>query len=485
VYALTETTIPSWIRLVRERWTVVLFSVIISVASNIGSPPWVTQLWLTGRGWHVPDERQSTFQPSQLSEYTIALRNQSNETLAGKLLMGYQGWFACPGDGSLVNTWKHWVNGQSFDIDAAKIDMWPDVSMLEPDELCPTGLALPDGRQAALYSAYNLATVQRHFRWMRDYHIDGVMLQRFSSELSRPALFSFRNQVTENVRIGAEGNERVFAIMYDISGTDPARLTSTLMEDWEFLVDEMRITQSPSYLEYNGKPVLGIWGLGFANRPGTPEQAIELLEFFKNHPDPRMRVSLVGGVPHNWRELLRENEAWAEVYRSLDVLMPWTVGRYTNEEEADEYMRNVVISDIDEATASGIAYMPVVFPGFSWRNLSRNAPSRDTPNLVPPLNQVPRNGGRFFWRQVYNVIDAGATMIYVAMFDELNEGTAMFMLAASQADMPIDGQFVSLDRDGYNLPSDWYLQLAQAAGMMLRREIPLSPLMPITPVSQK
>ncbi len=71
-------------------------------------------------------------------------------------------------------------------------------------------------------------------------------------------------------------------------------------------------------------------------------------------------------------------------------------------------------------------------------------------------------------------------MIYVAMFDEVDEGTAMYKLAASEADLPKVGQFVSLDHDGHKLPSDWYLQLAQAVGMMLRREIPLSPLMPIT-----
>ena len=30
-------------------------------------------------------------------------------TMYNKLLMGYQGWFGCPGDGSAANQWWHWV----------------------------------------------------------------------------------------------------------------------------------------------------------------------------------------------------------------------------------------------------------------------------------------------------------------------------------------------------------------------------------------
>ena len=63
--------------------------------------------------------------------------------------------------------------------------------------------------------------------------------------------------------------------------------------------------------------------------------------------------------------------------------------------------------------------MPVIFPGFSWHNLKATL----------PLNQIPRNGGTFYWRQVYNAISAGCTMLYGAMFDEVDEGTAMFKMA--------------------------------------------------------
>jgi hypothetical protein len=101
----------------------------------------------------------------------------------------------------------------------------------------------------------------------------------------------------------------------------------------------------------------------------------------------------------------------------------------------------------------------VVFPGFSWHNL-KGDPS--------PLNEIPRHGGTFYWRQVYTAIAAGCAMIYGAMFDELDEGTAMFKMAALRNDLPAEGTFVPLNMDGQVLPSDGYLRVAGQASRMLR-----------------
>ena len=37
-------------------------------------------------------------------------------TLTGKLIMGYQGWFNCPGDGTKVGWW-HWYTGPDPTVD--------------------------------------------------------------------------------------------------------------------------------------------------------------------------------------------------------------------------------------------------------------------------------------------------------------------------------------------------------------------------------
>jgi hypothetical protein len=53
-------------------------------------------------------------------------------TLSGKLIMGYQGWFACPEDGSGLG-WGHWTKGTE-----PAVDMLPDVTDLPDTSQCGT-----------------------------------------------------------------------------------------------------------------------------------------------------------------------------------------------------------------------------------------------------------------------------------------------------------------------------------------------------------
>ena len=389
-------------------------------------------------------------------------------TMNRKLLMGYQGWFVCPGDGSQVNGWRHWFRNDNPAATNATVDFWPDISELDTNELFSIGMTLPDGSTAKVYSAFNSKTVLRHFRWMQDNQLDGVFLQRFVSELSDPRFFALRNQVIANVRAGAEKYGRVFAIMYDISGQPANRLVSALTNDWNYLVRDMRITGSPRYLHHNGKPVVAVWGFGFAGRGDTPEQALAAIRFFKS-----AGCTVMGGVPAYWRTLNRDAQsdpAWAAVFRSFDIISPWSVGRYDDDASADHFSRDVIAPDVAAAKAAGCDYLPVIFPGFSWHNLNGGK-----------SNQIPRRGGVFYWRQAFNAMNAGCTMIYGAMFDEMDEGTAIFKLAPTAGQLPVQGTFVPLDADGVKLPADWYLRLAGAAGKMLRGEIPLTNGVPIKP----
>ena len=377
-------------------------------------------------------------------------------TLDGKLMFGYQGWFGCPGDGSPLNTWEHWFRRGAPTAATLRVDMWPDVSELSESERCDTSLTLPDGQHAQLYSAYNPRTVDRHFAWLQQYELPGVFLQRFTVRLDDKSVRGFRDGVARNVRAASETHGRVFAIMYDITGHPAETVVKAVERDWAYLVDTLRITESPQYLRHHGRPVLAIWGLGFRDRAPTPEQAVELIDFFKNNPDERFRVTLLGGVPSRWRTLSRDSkteEAWAQVYRSFDVLSPWTVGRFRDDETTDRFFRDEVVPDLIESGRLGLGYMPVVFPGFSWHNMNPTAPS----------NPIPRRGGRFFEHQIDQALQAGATMLYGAMFDEVDEGTAMFKLAPTRDSVPAGVPIVTLDADGEQLPSDWYLQLARQA----------------------
>jgi hypothetical protein len=384
-------------------------------------------------------------------------------TLDRKLMFGYQGWFACPDDGSPLGAWEHWFQrGQPADMSTLRVDMWPDVSELGPDERCETPLTLPAGGTAQLYSAFNARTVERHFRWMREYDLAGVFLQRFTVGLDRPAVLAFRDAVARNVQSAAESSTRVFAIMYDVSGHPRETVVDSMKRDWVRLVDTLHVTDSPRYLHHRGRPLLAIWGFGFTDRSPTPQQAAELIEFFRNNPDRRYRVTLLGGVPARWRTLTRDSQtdpAWARVYLSFDIVSPWTVGRFRDAEGTDRFYDEEVRQDLIETRRAGVEYMPVVFPGFSWHNMNPSA----------PFNRIPRRGGRFYWRQVGRALQAGNTMLYGAMFDEVDEGTAMFKVAASPRDAPREVPIVTLDVDGERLPSDWYLRLAREAQKALRK----------------
>ncbi len=386
-------------------------------------------------------------------------------TMDRKFMLGYQGWFQCPTDGSPSPAWRHWFNGTP--PSSPLLDMWPDSSELTTAERCDTGLKLPNGQPAYLFSAYNQATVVRHFQWMQQNGIDGVMLQRFTSELSNSSMFTIRNKVAANTRVGAEQTGRVFNIMYDISGQNASTLVSTIQNDWKYLVDTQKITTSPQYLKQGGRPLVVIWGLGFGDRPGTPNDLRTLLDFFHNNTNPAYRATVMGGVNNDWRT----NSTWASALTGYDVVSPWMVGRVNSLSSADGY-KNTIAAEIAYARAHNQIYMPVIFPGYSFHNQNGSL----------PLNQIPRLGGNFLWRQAYNYLSLGSTMLYGAMFDEVNEGTAFFKQATTSAGWPSGMTMVPLNTDGYSqLPNDWYLKVAGEITKMTRGTIPLSSSMSITP----
>jgi hypothetical protein len=451
---------------VQLSWPTGTLTMVVQTTSNLAPP--IT--WRTVTNGVVATNQVNVLRwPATGQHQFFRLASEIDPTtMTHKLLMGYQGWFACAGDGSPPGGWVHWFRNNSPVATNATVDFWPDISELDPDELFNTAMTLPGGAPAQLYSAYKQKTVMRHFKWMRDNHLDGVFLQRFASELSSPSFFALRNQVAANVRAGADAYGRVFAVMYDISGQPTNTLVSTLTNDWNYLVNSLQVTASPFYLRHHGKPVVAIWGFGFSGRPDTPQQGQQVIDFFRN-----AGCTVMGGLPTYWRTLnndAQSDPAWSAVFRSFDILSPWSVGRYADDAGADNFRVNLIVPDMAAVAAAGREYMPVIFPGFSWHNLNAG-----------PLNQIPRRAGDFYWRQAYNAISSGCTMIYGAMFDEVDEGTAMFKLAPTAQQLPAQGTFVPLDIDGTSLPSDWYLRLANEAGKMLRGETPLQSTVPISP----
>src|SRR5262245_59866470 len=83
-------------------------------------------------------------------------------TLVGRVMCGYQGWFAAEGDG-FGRGWYHYAGRRGFEPGSCSIDLWPDVSEFADDEKFATPFRHADGRVAHLFSSTRRATVLRHF----------------------------------------------------------------------------------------------------------------------------------------------------------------------------------------------------------------------------------------------------------------------------------------------------------------------------------
>jgi hypothetical protein len=381
-------------------------------------------------------------------------------TLVGKHIAGYQGWFACPSD-PVDPRWFHWFQGgQNPGPGALSVDLWPDLSEFDQSELCPTGMALPSGAPAFVFSSESAMTVHRHFRWMRDYGLDGVAVQRFLSQIANPRFSARVNRVLANIRSAAEAEGRGFFVVYDVSGLENDQDIALVERDWTELQKE-HLTSSLSYIYHRNRPVVGLWGLGVADRKATPAMASALIRFFTDEA----KVTVLGGVAAHWRTLSGDSHTepeWAGVYRSFNIISPWTVGRFRSPTEADAFAHDVMAPDINQTRAQSQDYMPVIFPGFSWHNLQHGA---------APLDQIPRRCGAFYKEQASNAIGLGAKMLYTAMFDEIDEGTAIFKLADNSAQLPNGATLLIPDASTCKSKNDLYLHIAGQITTELHRKV--------------
>ena len=385
----------------------------------------------------------------------------SNTTMTGKILSGYQGWFNAPGDGSGFG-WRHFGDTPGN----VQFDMWPDMSELDANERFETKFKLKNGENAQLYSAHNEKTVLRHFKWMRDYGLDGVFLQRFASETRSPEsggdarLRKHIDTVLAHVRKGARQYGRVYGLMYDLSGVKDGEI-DRVITDWKYLVDSTHLTKDERYIRHKGQPVVALWGLGFLDdRDPLLDDGLKFVNFLKNDPIYGGNTVKIG-VPYEWRTTDTARVPWAKMQKlveAADIVSPWAVGTRTTLENTTKSFGTVVKADLEWCRAHGKDYLPVVFPGFSWFNLRKG---------TTPSNQIPRLGGQFLWNQYLQAKKVGATMVYQAMFDEVDEGTAIFKVTNEVPPAQGGSQFVTLE----GLPSDFYLRLVGQAGRLLRDEI--------------
>jgi len=354
-----------------------------------------------------PEELQAVYEQTLHPFDGESVREIDPDSMVGKVLCGYQGWFNAGGDGANLG-FHHWTKDEQTPRPGnARIDLWPDMTECGPEERFATELRSVGGAPAEVFSSFKQATVLRHFQWMRQYRIDGVMVQRFATPLLHANHLRHTNVVLNHCREGANRFGRTYAVMYDLSGLGPNSM-SVVMNDWRELRTRMGVCDDPAYLRHRGRPVVVVWGVGFnRDRNYTVAECGPLVEFLKQDG-----CTVMLGVPTGWRTLDRDAVAEPllhDVIKLADVVSPWTVGRYRTPDEATLHGEQVWKADLEWCREHGLDYMPVAFPGFSWSNLKG-----------AKLDAIPRLKGEIFRSQVVAAKAAGAEMLYVAMFDEVD-----------------------------------------------------------------
>jgi len=395
---------------------------------------------------------------------TVAVRTQSPiGDVVGKVIVGYQGWFAAIGDGSPINLYWHWTQTweQQPSPTNTGISAWPDVR--EYTSTFPTQYPnLNNGQPANVFSSFSDQTVGIQFKWMKDYGIDGAALQRFNpSGIEGP----IRDAMASKVKIAAEANGVKFYIMYDVSGW--TNMATEMETDW---TNKMSLlTSSPQYAKQNGKPVVCIWGFGFndGNHNFSAATCISVIKWFQSKG-----CYVIGGVPTHW--LNQNSDSYPDflsAYKAFDMLSPWMVGRISNANDSDGFYENTNKADETYCRGNGIDYQPCVLPG--------------------DLSARQRAHGDFMWRQFYNMTRAGAQGLYISMYDEFNEGNQIVKTAESQDFVPAgpraivggvaSANFYALDEDGTACSSDYYLRLTGDGAKMFKGIIPLTATRPTKP----
>lgn len=375
-----------------------------------------------------------------------------DNTMTGKIFCGYQGWFNCKGDGSPLDGWVHWGRNAA-DPENLTFEVWPDVTDYQPSSLFQSGFAaLGNGQPAKLFSSYKEDVIDTHCSWMKKYGIDGLALQRFLGPvLSSAAIKENRDSVAARLQRAAEKHGTLYYLMYDMAPDDVAGFKG----DFLHMENDIKFMDSPNYATQDGKPVICLWGIGFEGRDCNlcADNSLELISWLKGKG-----YYIIGGVNNYWDDISGQYDAaYKKVYKELDMISPWTPGRYRHVGEADAWKINQLIPEKNKCDELGVDYQPVVFSGFAWSNWNGG-----------DQNSYPRHKGEFLWTQIENIVNLDIPFIYVAMFDEYDEGTNIMKMADSYLQVPSDQYFLTSSADGTYISSDFYLRLVGKGSRVLK-----------------
>jgi hypothetical protein len=420
------------------------------------------------------DSSFATFQQALtkpwLAAYPAASPSRDDVTTASlkdKVMCGYQGWFNAPND--LQDTgWWHWC--KSFVMKSANFntDMWPDMTDYPATSwVGAASVHTASGKQAYVFSDADPDAVRTQFKWMRKHNIDGVFLQRFLKS-SNLATSGYQQWAVANVRQAAHLEGRVWVIEYDLSSIADANLLSYVEGDWNWLTSTsgFDLLHDSRYGYENGKPVVVLYGMGNPSNPPKNNTAVSLINWFTTTKG----CYVIGGVPNgwltNWSQTDSSGIAYSSVYSAFNAIIAWHSANYA--------------ADLSQCGTFNAQYWPIIWPGFSWSN-------EQYPTSGSGAFQD-RFSGNFYWsgkdqatKGIYGAVSncqsrgVGPWPMFVGMFDEFDEGTAIMPMTDDHPTATNPGcAFIG----NQSQASDWWLALTAAGKEMMHGQRSVSATLP-------
>ena len=356
-------------------------------------------------------------------------------TLNGKVMCGYQGWYTAEGDGS-GKGWTHYQRRGNFEPGSCTIDLWPDVSELGEDEKFATPFKHADGSVAYVYSGTS----------HRPCCGTSAGCASTASTACSCSVSPWRRSrrwhcviATWCSAVAAKAQPRGPRVRSDVRPVGPARAgrsrLSTIGSCWSTACAWARPGRQglPPPRRQARRRRLG--GSDSTTAGGIRWTSAHGWSTSSRTTRPTAATRSWSACPPAGATLDRDamnDPALHEIIGKADVVSPWTVGR-TTRPRVPRHAKERMVPDLKWCAEHGKDYLPVVFPGFSWHNMN---PGR-------PLDQIPRRKGAFPLVALVNAKESGAKAIYVAMFDEMDEGTAIFKCTN---DPPVGGASPSRSR---------------------------------------
>lgn len=359
-------------------------------------------------------------------------------TLKGAVMVGYQGWFQCPND-LADQGWVHWASPDLYIPQNFATDMWPYMAAYPQSAQCRAdALSLQSGQPAYVFSDANLPIVEQQFAWMQQYNIDGVFLQRNWGANSWQSPQSLQPWALANVRRAAADHGRTWAIEFAVSGLTDANVVQTVEADWKWLVSSAHILQDSGYSHEGGKPVVVLWGYSIDPTTLSPATGDTLVDFFKNDPVYGGNY-VIGGISNAWPNRIA---AWQEHFSHYNGMLVWQTHNFAQ--------------DIAEFGPTGLNedYYADVYPNIGYND---------------------RLGGQYYWNELYGAAAAGSKRMFVGMFDEYDEATAI-MPMSDDTPATLAGGRQFLNNEGQS--PLWWLQLTADGKAMMNGQTPVTATMP-------